>query len=473
MNELIGDDSVASSTRNANENSGSLDDLKNMFEKQVNSNDEAGEEALSDNADKDEADAFFDEEEKIVQEDDKAGVSYIDEPELTSEETVNSALNALKNASKMFEEENEAKEAKKDDDSVPQQMEMNFDDITADVSDKILEETIKEIAESEKKSSGDTATTVEDDPEYPENNDGFDINDDDDEVEELEDEPSDAFDSDASADSETEEDVLSTLVKEFKEKITEVIEDKEDNEANDDDKENSDIKADAENKDDEITESINNDTDAVDETVNDVPEAVAAMEAAAVMGKANTDESQKENNTEQETQEREEVNIMSEQPNFDEISDETAVITAGMTVNGSLETTGNLELQGTINGDIRVNGKVSVSGKIDGNTVANEVFSDGAQINGDVDAALSVKVGQDSVIIGNVTATSAVIAGAVKGNIDVKGPVILDSSAIVMGNIKSMSVQINNGAVVDGMCSQCYAEMSPASFFDDFKKKKN
>ena len=67
---------------------------------------------------------------------------------------------------------------------------------------------------------------------------------------------------------------------------------------------------------------------------------------------------------------------------------------------------------------------------------------------------------------------SAVIAGAVKGDIDVHGPVILDASAIVMGNIKSKSVQINNGAVIEGMCSQCYAEVNPTSFFDELKKGK-
>ena len=63
----------------------------------------------------------------------------------------------------------------------------------------------------------------------------------------------------------------------------------------------------------------------------------------------------------------------------------------------------------------------------------------------------------------------AAIAGAVKGDIDVRGPVILDASAIVMGNIKSKSVQINNGAVIEGMCSQCYADVSPTAFFDDYK----
>ena len=80
-----------------------------------------------------------------------------------------------------------------------------------------------------------------------------------------------------------------------------------------------------------------------------------------------------------------------------------------------------------------------------------------------------MKIGASSVIIGNITATSAAIAGAVKGDIDVQGPVILDATAIVMGNIKSKSVQINNGAVVEGMCSQCYADVSPATFFDEYK----
>lgn len=102
--------------------------------------------------------------------------------------------------------------------------------------------------------------------------------------------------------------------------------------------------------------------------------------------------------------------------------------------------------------------------------MAEEIFADSAKITGEVHAKGSVKVGQSSVIIGNIYATSAVVAGAVKGDIDVQGPVILDTSAIVMGNIKSKSVQINNGAVIEGMCSQCYADVNPSSFFKDLVK---
>ena len=68
-------------------------------------------------------------------------------------------------------------------------------------------------------------------------------------------------------------------------------------------------------------------------------------------------------------------------------------------------------------------------------------------------------------IIGNVTSTSAVIAGAIKGDIDVQGPVVVDTSAVVMGNIKSRSVQINNGAVIEGFCSQCYSDVDVESLF--------
>ena len=153
-------------------------------------------------------------------------------------------------------------------------------------------------------------------------------------------------------------------------------------------------------------------------------------------------------------------------------SDETAVITAGMVITGDVSSEGSMDLVGTINGNIDILGKLNITGYINGNSKAAEIFAEGAKINGEILSEGSVKIGASTVVIGNISATSAAIAGAVKGDIDVKGSVILDSSAIVMGNIKSKSVQINNGAVIEGMCSQCYADVSPTSFFDDYKPEK-
>ncbi|WP_051233729.1 polymer-forming cytoskeletal protein [Butyrivibrio sp. NC3005] len=152
-------------------------------------------------------------------------------------------------------------------------------------------------------------------------------------------------------------------------------------------------------------------------------------------------------------------------------TDETAAITEGMVVSGDIQTTGSLDLIGKVVGNVTAYGKLNVTGEIEGNSTAAEIFAEAARINGDVHSQGSIKIGQSSVIIGNLYATSAVIAGAVKGDIDVHGPVVLDTTAIVMGNIKSQSVQINNGAVIEGNCSQVYADVNPTAFFEGLKTK--
>jgi len=167
--------------------------------------------------------------------------------------------------------------------------------------------------------------------------------------------------------------------------------------------------------------------------------------------------------------EKMEINTETEQDRM--VTDETAVITEGMQITGDMTSTGSLDVIGSVTGNIEILGKLNITGHITGNSRASEVYAEGAKIDGEIVSEGAVKIGEASVIIGNITATYAVIAGAVKGDIDVHGPVLLDSTAIVMGNIRSKSVQINNGAVIEGMCSQCYADVSPTHFFDDYQPK--
>ena len=151
--------------------------------------------------------------------------------------------------------------------------------------------------------------------------------------------------------------------------------------------------------------------------------------------------------------------------NMGTASDENAVITKGMTINGSLESTGSINIEGTINGDITCNGKLVITGYVEGNSNSAEFFADAAKVIGEVNTTGTAKVGVGSVVKGNIIATSAVIAGAVKGDIDVQGPVVVDTSAVVVGNIKSRSVQINNGAVIEGFCSQTYSDVDVEDVF--------
>ena len=163
---------------------------------------------------------------------------------------------------------------------------------------------------------------------------------------------------------------------------------------------------------------------------------------------------------------REERKMEQAQQQITTPTDENAVITAGMMINGDVTTSGSLDVIGKINGNVTAYGKLNVTGALDGNLTAAEIYAENARITGEVRSQGAAKIGQSTVIIGNIYATSAVVAGAVKEDIDVHGPVVLDTTAIVMGNIKSQSVQINNGAVVEGMCSQVYAEVNPQAFFD-------
>ena len=147
------------------------------------------------------------------------------------------------------------------------------------------------------------------------------------------------------------------------------------------------------------------------------------------------------------------------------VLDETSVITASTTLTGNLVSAGSFDIQGTVNGNVSCNGKLVVTGMINGNSTSSEFFADVAKIEGEVVSSGTVKIGAGSVIVGNITAASAVIAGAVKGDIDVQGPVVVDTSAVIMGNIKSRSVQINNGAIIEGFCSQCYADVDVLGIF--------
>lgn len=146
--------------------------------------------------------------------------------------------------------------------------------------------------------------------------------------------------------------------------------------------------------------------------------------------------------------------------------DEVTVITKGTVIDGSITSDGSLEVMGVIRGDIDCLGKLSIIGEVTGNAIASEVFVDTKRLEGSINSEGSVKISQGTVVIGDITASSGVIAGAVKGEIDINGPIVVDSSAIIKGNINAKSVQINNGAVIDGFCSLSYSEVDIEGVFE-------
>lgn len=147
-------------------------------------------------------------------------------------------------------------------------------------------------------------------------------------------------------------------------------------------------------------------------------------------------------------------------------NDEVTVITKGTTIDGNISSDGSLDIMGNITGDVECLGKLSITGKIVGNSTAAEVYINTDRLEGSINSEGSVKVGLGTVIVGDIVATSGVIAGAVKGEIDINGPIVIDSTAIIKGNIKAKSVQINNGAVIEGFCSLSYSDIDVDNVFE-------
>ncbi len=146
---------------------------------------------------------------------------------------------------------------------------------------------------------------------------------------------------------------------------------------------------------------------------------------------------------------------------------EVTVITRGTTINGGVSSDGPLEIMGTITGDVECSARVSIYGTISGNVSATDVMVKTKKLEGNIRSEGSVEVAEGTVVLGDIVGTSATVAGAVKGNIDVNGSVLVDSTAIVKGSIKAKSIQVNTGAVVDGYCSLNYAGVDLDEFFNE------
>lgn len=137
-----------------------------------------------------------------------------------------------------------------------------------------------------------------------------------------------------------------------------------------------------------------------------------------------------------------------------EVSDDTVtVISQGTTVNGGINSAGAVDVMGTINGTVT------------GNVSGAEIYINTKRLEGSLDSKGTVQISEGTVIIGNVTGTSAYIAGAVKGTIDVQGAVVLEEGAVVKGDVIAESLQINQGAVLDGSCSLDYTDVDIDKFF--------
>lgn len=80
------------------------------------------------------------------------------------------------------------------------------------------------------------------------------------------------------------------------------------------------------------------------------------------------------------------------------------IVTEGTMITGSIATDRSLLVLGTVNGDISCEGKLTISGTVTGNSSATDVFINDQRTEGNITCTGSVKIGQGSVVIGDIKA---------------------------------------------------------------------
>jgi cytoskeletal protein CcmA (bactofilin family) len=104
----------------------------------------------------------------------------------------------------------------------------------------------------------------------------------------------------------------------------------------------------------------------------------------------------------------------------DEITNSSNVIGKGTVLEGNIETSGNIRIEGKIIGNLKSKSKVAL--------------------------------GNSSLVDGNVSAQNADIEGTVKGKVEISDMLVLKATATVHGDIATGKLVVEPGAVFNGTC---------------------
>lgn len=133
-----------------------------------------------------------------------------------------------------------------------------------------------------------------------------------------------------------------------------------------------------------------------------------------------------------------------------EFSDSVTRITRDTLITGSITSKSNVQMEGQMTGDIESEGDVNVTGKVDGNISGENIRLQNGAVFGDLNGKTDIMLDSAAVVVGNINSENLHSDGRVKGSVKVNGAVALGENAVVYGNITSKSLNVQDGAVLKG-----------------------
>lgn len=95
-------------------------------------------------------------------------------------------------------------------------------------------------------------------------------------------------------------------------------------------------------------------------------------------------------------------------------------------------------------------------------TVVTSIRIDGT-VEGNINCAAKLVLGESGKIVGNILSQNAEIEGHIEGEMVIQDRLVLKSSARITGNIDTQSIIIEEGAIFDGICKMKNTTISKSS----------
>ncbi|HWQ78494.1 MAG TPA: polymer-forming cytoskeletal protein [Anaerovoracaceae bacterium] len=144
----------------------------------------------------------------------------------------------------------------------------------------------------------------------------------------------------------------------------------------------------------------------------------------------------------------------------------TTVISRTMVIVGEINSTGDIDIYGDVKGTVKTDGDVKATGKVVGDLAGNSFTLNGCTVQGNITAQGSVTIGLNTVVVGDIIADSIKLNGKVKGNLAIAKMSEFLENALLVGDVHSQTISMNQGAKLHGNVSVALDSVQSEREFD-------
>ena len=140
------------------------------------------------------------------------------------------------------------------------------------------------------------------------------------------------------------------------------------------------------------------------------------------------------------------ISVMNEEHRVADVS----ILAEDFSIEGTIRAKGDVELCGTLKGDLITEGDIHVKGKVTGNLNGKNIELLAGNVFGNISAQKDIHLDHQSLVIGNISADNVEAGGRIKGDLKIKSKTRLVSGVMLVGNVKTDAISLEEGARISG-----------------------